>query len=91
MLSGPNKEQVDKAVEAYQKGEQPEDIAQRLNAVQVRRIKLREDRLPSTWRDALKSANKDGVSPLWTDKGGVSRLIVVENIPGKLLDASQVV
>lgn len=89
MVTGPSRELVDRGVEAFQKGEQPEEISQRLNSLVVRRVKLREDRLPSTWKDALKTAGKDGVSPLWTDKSGVSRLIVVENIPGKLLDASQ--
>jgi len=89
LVTGPGKDLVDKAVDTLQKGASPEEIAQRLNAVTARRVKLREDRLPSTWREALKAVGKDGVSPLWTDKGGVSRIIVLENIPGKLLDVSQ--
>lgn len=89
LVTGPGKEQVDRAVDAFLKGDQPEQIAERLSTVSVRRVKLREDRLPSPWRDALKSLGKDGVSPLWTDKTGVSRIILLEHIPGKLLDASQ--
>ncbi|EPR42329.1 hypothetical protein dsx2_0256 [Desulfovibrio sp. X2] len=89
LIAGPGRELVEKATEAYQHGEEPEAIVARLSTVTVRRIKLREDRMPSAWREALKGLGKDGVSPAWTDKMGVSRIILLERIPSKLLDASQ--
>lgn len=89
LISGPSQDLVRKATEAYRAGEEPEEIAARLNQVSVRLVKLREDRLPAAWKEALKGKDKEGLSPVWTDKNVVNRIIVLEEVPGRLLDPSQ--
>ncbi|EPR30444.1 hypothetical protein dsat_1584 [Alkalidesulfovibrio alkalitolerans DSM 16529] len=89
LITGPSQDLVRKATDAYRAGEEPEEIEARLNQVSVRLVKLREDRLPAAWKEALKGTDKEGLSPVWTDKNVVNRIMVLEEVPGRLLDPSQ--
>lgn len=89
LITGPSQDLVRKATEAYQAGEEPGEVAARLSQVSVRHVKLREDRLPAAWKEALKGTDKNGVSPVWAEKNIVHRIIVLEEMDGRLLDPSQ--
>ncbi len=89
MVRGPSLEVVDKAVEAFRQTQDPAAVGERIPLAQVQDLKMREDRLTSSWRNALKGLEPGQASSSQADRDGFTRLILMENTPAKVLDPSR--
>jgi hypothetical protein len=89
MVRGPSLEIVDKAVEAYRQNSDPAAVSERVPQAQVQDLKMREDRLTSSWRGALKGLEPGQATSSLADRDGFTRLILMENTPAKVLDPSR--
>ncbi|MEW5772651.1 MAG: peptidylprolyl isomerase [Thermodesulfobacteriota bacterium] len=89
MLRGPSLALVDQAVEALGQSLDLAAVNEKLPQVQAQDLKMREDRLPSAWRGALKGLDPGQASQSLADRDGFTRLILLENTPAKVLDPSR--
>lgn len=89
MLRAPSLELVDQAVAAFAQSPDPAAVIARFPQVQVQDLRMREDRLTSAWRGALKGLAPGQTSQPLADRDGFARLVMVENTPAKVLDASR--
>lgn len=89
LIQGPSRELVEKADQLYGEKESIEEITTKLSQVEMRLLKMREDRLPVHWREALAGLEPGQHSQVRADKSGFERLILVETVPAKVLDPSQ--
>ncbi|WP_051693945.1 SurA N-terminal domain-containing protein [Desulfohalovibrio reitneri] len=89
LVEGPSRELVKKAGDYHDEGESPDSIEAKLKQTRLRRIKLREDRLSAGWGDALEGVEPGGKSSVWEENDTFNQLLLLERIPGKVLDPSQ--
>ena len=89
LVSSPSRDAIVSAMKQYRHGERIEDQAGKFDRVSVRDIRMREDRLTVTWKNALKGLKSGEASSVLTAKGGYEVLIYLETIPAKILDPSQ--
>lgn len=89
MVRGPSLDMVDKAVEALARNPDQAAASEAFPQVQVQDLKMREDRLTTAWRGALKGLDPGQASQSLADRDGFTRLVLVENTPAKVLDPSR--
>ena len=89
IITGPSRELVIKATQLFSKGEDVADIAAKLKEVEVRQLRMREDRLPASWLNALANLEPGEASSVLTEESKFHRLVLVERSPAKVLDPTQ--
>jgi hypothetical protein len=88
-ISGPNRDLVQKATTFYHDGVPAELISQKLNHVDVRRLRLRDDRLSGSWRSIISSLQTGEQSKILAGESGFQRLVLLQRSPGMLMDLSK--
>lgn len=89
IITGPSRELVLKATQLFSQGVATADIAAKLKEVEVRQLRMREDRLPASWLNALASLEPGEASSVLTEESKFHRLVLVERSPAKVLDPTQ--
>jgi parvulin-like peptidyl-prolyl isomerase len=89
IITGPSRELVLKATQLFSQGEAAADIAAKLKEVELRQLRMREDRLPASWLNALTNLETGEASSVLTEESKFHRLILVERSPAKVLDPTQ--
>ncbi|WP_461209532.1 peptidylprolyl isomerase [Desulfocurvus sp. DL9XJH121] len=89
LVSGPSRDAIESAMQSYRSGESIEDQPGKFDRVHVREVRVREDQLTVTWKNALKGLGPGEASSVIADKGGYEVLIYDETIPARVLDPSQ--
>lgn len=89
LVSGPSRDLVLKATQLHGKGEGMAEITSKLKEVEVRQLRMREDRLPATWLNALSSLEQGEASSMFTEDSRFYRIVLVERSPAKVLDPTQ--
>lgn len=89
IVRAPSKELLDRALELLRGGSAPEDIEVGLRQVMVRRTRMREDRLPAEWREALAGLSRGQASQVVVDREGFSRFYLVQLLPARVLSPTQ--
>ncbi|MFW5487432.1 MAG: peptidyl-prolyl cis-trans isomerase [Desulfovibrio sp.] len=88
-ISGPNRDLVEKATAFYHQGVAAVDISEKLKHVDVRRLRLRDDRLSGSWRTIINSLQPGQESDIMAAESGFQRLILQQRSPGMLMDLSK--
>ncbi len=89
LISGPNRDLVEKATAFYHQGVAAEEVSQKLKHVDVRRLRLRDDRLSGSWRNIINSLQAGEESTIMAGESGFQRLILLQRSPGMLMDLSK--
>lgn len=89
LISGPSRDLVFKATQLHAKGVEAAEITSKLNEIEVRQLRMREDRLPAAWLNALASLEAGEASSVLTEESKFHRLVLVERSPAKVLDPTQ--
>lgn len=89
LVSGPSRDAIESVLERYREGEAIEDQARKFDRVSVREVRVREDQLTASWKNALKGLKPGEAGPVLTSQGGYEALLYQEAIPAKVLDPSQ--
>jgi hypothetical protein len=88
-IDGPDKGLVEKATQMYQDAGSVKDVAGKLKGVEIRRLKMREDRMPPAWRAVLDGLETGRAGPMLNEEAGFQRLILLSRSEAKILDPSK--
>jgi len=89
LVSSPSRDLVLKATQLHRRGEDVAEITSKLKEVEIRQLRMREDRLPAAWLNALSTLEPKEASSVLTEESRFHRLILVERSPARVLDPTQ--
>lgn len=89
LVTSPGRDAIDSALENLRKGEAIEDQPARFDRVNVRELRVRDDQLTVSWKNALKGLAPGEASSVMTALGGYEALVSIGTIPAKVLDPTQ--
>lgn len=89
LVGGTSREVVENAVAFYRKSGKIDQLRNKFERVWTREIKVRTDRLTVSWKSALKGLKPGEVSGVIAGDRGFEVLIFEEELPEKVLPASQ--
>ncbi len=89
LITGPSKRQVKKTVDTYLEERLIEGLDGRFEQVNARELTMRADRLSTKWKDVLASLSPGKASPVAASQTGFEALVLLEQIPEKVLDPTQ--
>ena len=89
LIRGPSRDLVKSAVNLYREERDVEALSRKFNQVTVQELKMREDALTVSWRNALKGLSPGEAGAILTDNLGFQVLILLERYPAEVLDPSR--
>lgn len=89
LVSGPSRDAVQSAVDLYRKNSSVDAIEGKFEQVEVRELRVREDRMTIAWKNALKPLSPGDATPVMTSESDFQSLIYLEKSPAKVLDPSR--
>ncbi|MDY7000333.1 MAG: peptidylprolyl isomerase [Thermodesulfobacteriota bacterium] len=89
LIRGPSRDLVKSAANLYREERDVEALSRKFNQVTVQELKMREDALTVSWRNALKGLSPGEAGAILTDNLGFQILILLERYPAEVLDPSR--
>jgi len=89
LIRGPSRDLVKSAANLYRAERDVEALSRKFNQVTAQELKMREDALTVSWRNALKGLSPGEAGAILTDNLGFQILILLERCPAEVLDPSR--
>jgi hypothetical protein len=89
LFQGSDRRALNNAVRTRQEGVEIPDLQKSYPDVEIRKVTLREDQLPAKWRASLAALTPGKAGKSLTERGNITRLMLLERLPAKVLEPGQ--